>query len=258
MHTSHTLDPRAKRWGIVAKYAALLCVGFFVAPFIFTAITGLIGLIVAGVIMLAAWMLLPTVETAARNLRLKMLKAEAARNPIETLENEYLRREQELNERRNKITALAAKTENFGSQLEDFKRRWPANAPKYESVYQRMVALVADSRRQWKKAETNLNNFAAEIEKAKAEWAIAESASDLQKDAGKVEEEFLARIRSGAAFEAIQLGMNSAIAQIDQLLMESESDEINVTGTAPQSAPAALPGPESRPLTSDLKSKANP
>lgn len=40
-------DPRAKRWGNFAKVAALLTVGFFVAPFIWVALGGLLGLIVA-------------------------------------------------------------------------------------------------------------------------------------------------------------------------------------------------------------------
>ena len=85
MSLPQPLDPRARRWGVFAKYAALLVVGFAVAPFIWVAIGGLLGMIVAGVILLGTWMVLPAVEAAAANLRLKLIKGEASRNPVETL-----------------------------------------------------------------------------------------------------------------------------------------------------------------------------
>jgi hypothetical protein len=241
MNTPENIDPRAKRWGVIAKYAALLGVGFVVAPYIFTAITGLVGLIVAGVIMLVAWMLLPTVETAARNLRLKLLKAEAARNPIETLQNEYLRRDQALTDRKNKIERLAAKTAGFGSKLAQFKRDYPADAQAYQDIYDKMVLLAKRSRDQWILAEAQLKAFDREIDRAKAKWEMAIAADGLRQDAGTVEAEFLAKLKVESSLDAIELGMNTAFAQLDTLLMESEAFEINVTGTAPKSALAALP-----------------
>lgn len=225
-------EQRAQRWATVAKYVAILGVGFVVSPYVFTAITGLVGLIAAGGIMLATWMLLPAVGTFAANLRLKLLKAEAARNPIETLENEHLRRSQLLTERKNKIETLAAKTNGFGSKLTDFKRRYPDEAQTYQDIYDKMVLLLKRSREQWTMAERQLVAFQGEIDKAKAKWAMALAAADLRQDAGKVEEEFLARLKVECSFETIELGMNSAFAQLDTLLMESESVEINVTPAA--------------------------
>ncbi|MFA6290033.1 MAG: hypothetical protein WC661_21825 [Opitutaceae bacterium] len=49
-------DPRAKRWGNVAKYGAVLVVGFFAAPYVWVSIGGLIGLVVAFVLITAVWM----------------------------------------------------------------------------------------------------------------------------------------------------------------------------------------------------------
>ncbi len=218
-----TNDPRARRWGIVAKYAALLGVGFFVAPYVFTAITGLIGLLAAGGIMLGAWMVLPTIEAGAANLRLKFIKAEAAKNPIETLQNEYLRRTQSLNERKEKIETLAAKTAGFGTKLSQFKRDYPSEAHVYQDIYDKMVLLLQRSRGQWVLAEKQLDSFDREIEKAKAKWDMALAAADLRKDAGNVEAEFFAKLRVECSFDAIELGMNSAFAQLDTLLMESEA-----------------------------------
>jgi len=254
---TQNIDPRAKRWGVFAKYAVLLAVGFFVAPYIFTAITGLIGLVVAGVLMLLVWMLLPAVETTARNMRLKLLKQAAARNPIETLQNEYLRREQALNERKNKIETLAAKTAGFKGKLDQFKRDYPNDAQAYQDIYDKMVLLLKRSRDQWVIAEKQLNAFDGEIIKAKAKWEMALAAADLRKDAGQVEAEFFAKLRVESSLDAIETGMNAAFAQLDTLLMESEAVEINVTGTAPKSANAELPAPQTRTSVDQITSHTN-
>lgn len=218
-----TPDQRAQRWGVVAKYAALLVVGFFVAPYIFTAITGLVGLAVAGALMLGTWVALPSIQAGAANLRLKLIKAEAAKNPIETLQNEYLRRSQALNERKTKIEQLAAKTNGFGTKLQGFKRDYPSEAQVYQDIYDKMVLLLKRSREQWVLAERQLGAFDREIEKAKAKWDMALAAADLRQDAGQVEAEFFAKLRVECSFDAIELGMNTAFAQLDTLLMESDT-----------------------------------
>lgn len=216
-------DPRARRWGIIAKYAALLAVGFLVFPFIFSAIVGLLGLIVAAIIGFTAWMLAPAVESWGANMRLKMIKAEAAKNPIETLQNEYLRRTQLLNERKVKIEGLAAKTAGFGTKLAQFRRDYPSEAQAYQDIFDKMTTLLKQSRDQWMLAERGLVSFDREIDKAKAKWDMALAAADLRQDAGQVEKEFFAKLRVECSFDAIETGMNSAFAQLDTLLMESES-----------------------------------
>ena len=242
MNTPPNIDPRAKRWGVIAKYAALLGIGFIVAPWIFTAITGLVGLVVAAGLLTAVWVLAPAVQTAAQNLRIKLIKGEAARNPIETLQNEYLRREQALNERKNKIETLAAKTAGFKGKLDQFKRDYPSDAQTYQEIYDKMVILLKRSRDQWMIAERQLKAFDGEIEKAKAKWEMAQAAYQLRTDAGQVEAEFFAKLKVESSLDAIEDGMNAAFAQLDTLLMESDTVDIkNVTGTAPQ---AALPAPQ--------------
>ena len=92
-------DPRARFWGNVAKYGAVLVAGFLVAPYIWVAIGGLIGLIVAVVVILAAWMLRPVAFSFAANMRLKLIKSEAAKNPVETLQNDLKDKAQALAKR---------------------------------------------------------------------------------------------------------------------------------------------------------------
>ncbi len=231
-------EQRAQKWATITKAAGVLVVGFVLAPYIFTAITGLIGLLAAGAVMAITWTVLPMLGDAAKNLRLRLIKAEAARNPIETLEGEYLRRSQLLNERKTKIETLAAKTQGFGSKLVQFKRDYPTEAEQFQQIYDKMVLLLKRSREQWVVAEKQMRAFDGEITKAKAKWAMALAAADLRADAGKVEAEFLAKLKVECSFDTIETGMNLAFSQLDTLLMESEAVEINVTP-----AKAALPAP---------------
>lgn len=259
-------DPRAKRWATIARYAALLGVGFLVAPYVFTAITGLIGLAVAAGLMGLTWVALPWVETTAGNLRLSLVKAEAARDPIGTLEQESLRKAQALNERKDKIEALAGKTASFHSKLDSFKRDYPQDAASYQEIYDKMMLLLKRSRAQWVLAEGQLDAFDREITRAKAKWAMALAASDLRKDAGQVESEFMAKIKVECSFDTIETGMNSAFAQLDTLLMESDAQQalpssggastaalpaasgsvIDADYTTPDAAPVSAPSRRSR------------
>lgn len=108
-----TNDPRVKRWGNFAKGAVFLVFGFLMAPFIFTAITGLLGLIAGLVIVGTAWTVLPAIEDKAKNMRLKLIKAEAAKNPIETLENDYKQKSIELDKRKTAIEQLKGRIMTF-------------------------------------------------------------------------------------------------------------------------------------------------
>lgn len=237
-----TPEQRAKKYGTIAKVIAVLGVGFVVAPYVFTAITGLVGLVVAGLIVLGTWAVLPALGDFASNLRLKMIKAEAARNPIETLENEYRRRIHLLEERKIKIETLAAKTAGFGSKLTQFKREYPDEAQTYTDIYNKMLLLLKRSREQWTVASNQLDAFDSEITKAKAKWDMALAANALRQDAGNVEAEFLAKLKVECSFDTIETGMNMAFAQLDTLIMESESVEINVTNSAPKQAlPSSQP-----------------
>ncbi len=130
-------DPRAKRWGSFIKYAGLLIIGFVVSPYIFTAITGLVGLAVAGALIGGYWMLMPAVETWAGNMRLKFVKAEAARNPVETLQSELNRQRVALDERKVAIGRLNGQITTFEDKLGTIGDKYG----RQDSAYTKLAAL---------------------------------------------------------------------------------------------------------------------
>ncbi len=242
MSSSIPLTPqqKAQKWATIVRWGAYALCGFLFFPFALATIKGMLGLIACGLIAGVTWTVLPALQSYAVNMRLKMIKAEAAKNPIESLQAEYLRRDQLLEERKGKIETLAAKTAGFSTKLAQFKRDYPGEEKTYQDIYDKMVLLLKRSREQWVLAEKQLTAFDREIDRAKAKWDMALAAADLRQDAGQVEAEFFAKLKVECSFEAIEFGMNSAFAQLDTLLMESESVETNATSQA------ALPAGDSR------------
>ncbi len=242
---SPTVDPRAKRWGNVAKYAALLGVGFVVAPYVFTAITGLLGLIVAGAIMTTTWMLTPWVETKARNLRLMFIKHEAATNPVPTLQNELQRQSVALDERKTAIGHLNGQISTFQDKLDAIGDKYG----KQDSAYLKMASQLKDLRRvaknredKWQAAYVALKHFADEIERASMLWDAAQAAAAAQESSGLTEEDFMAKLKTETSLDSIRTTFNDTLASLDTDLMQGDAEKMtNVTNTSSQTA---LPAPD--------------
>jgi len=231
MPPSQPLDPRARRWGIIAKYAALLVVGFFVAPFIWIAIGGLVGMIVAGVIMLVTWMVLPSVQAAAANLRLKLIKGEASRNPVETLQNDLRDKTVALDQRKTNIEKLNGQIRTFADKVDGIRAKYGQN----DAGYLKLTADLQDLRRvsvdraeKWKVARAQLERYAEEISRASMIWDAAQAAAAARESSGLSEDDFYAKLRAETAFDSIQNSYNEALASLDSSMLESPAER-NVT-----------------------------
>lgn len=161
------LEKRRKRIETVMKVLGLGIVGFFVAPFIFLSIKGIIGLFIAVVLsVLIITVFVPWFAKAVANWRLKALKAEAAKNPIETLDNEYLRRKQQILDYRNKVRTFAAEVKNFGDQVAAFKKETfddpkeaAAESASFDEKLVKMKQLLALRTEKYVRAQEGLETF---------------------------------------------------------------------------------------------------
>lgn len=238
-----TPDQRAKRWGTFAKIAAVAVFGFFVAPFILQSIAGLIGVAVLGVTALVLWSLLPVVGSMAANLRLKLIKAEAARNPVETLEAELHRQMGELDARKTAIGELNGEILTFGDKLEGIAARYGKNDSAYIKLSQQLSDLkrvLANREEKWKLAYAQLKRFEEEIDRAGMIWEAAQAAARAQESSGLSDAEFFAKLKTETSLDAIQTSFNNALASLDTSLMQSDAEKM--LNVAP--SPLALPAPD--------------
>jgi hypothetical protein len=234
-------DPRARFWGNVAKYGALLVAGFIVAPFIWVAIGGLIGLIVAAGVILAAWMVRPVVFSFAANMRLKLIKAEAAKNPVETLQNDLKDKAKALSDRKDAIEKLNSQIRTFSDKVDEIRASYGAE----DAGYLKLSRDLVDLRRvyghrceKWKEAREQLRLYEEEIKRANMIWEAAQAAAAARETSGLTEDEFYAKLRAETAFDAIQQSYNDALSSLDTAMLEGPSaDAITMPGSGVKTRP---------------------
>lgn len=214
------LDQRRKRIETVIKIAAMLVTGFFVAPFIFISIKGLFGLLVAAVFGVAAINLAPWFASMCANWRLKALKAEAMKNPVETLQNDYRIRQENLAKYRESIVQFAAGIKNYEDRFKTFQKQHPDDAMKFAATLLKMKQLLDIRTKKYQDAERGLKEYEIEIEKAGAVWEMSVESAKLNKLAGVDTDEFERQLQSKTAIGSIQTSLNMAFSELELSLQE--------------------------------------
>jgi hypothetical protein len=235
MNTTN-LEQKRKSIETAVKILALVVVGFIVAPVIFIAIKGLIGAIVAAVVGLVAINLAPSVAAMVANWRLKALKAVAAANPIETLENQYADRQNALMGIRDNIKESYAVLQDLYAQIQEHDEKYPGRPSQNLDKYNKLKALIELRGKKYKQAQKNLAAFGEVIEEKRSDWKIAQTMARASKLAN-VGEDFQAKLMQDTALITIQDGLNMAFSELETSLLDEQP--IQPSGTQPPPAIAA-------------------
>ena len=219
--TQLTIQQKAQKWAFAAKIAAFIVLGLVVAPIIGIAIKGLVGLIVAAVVAFTTLALLPVVGTVVANLRLKLLKAEANQNPVETLQNEYLRQRKLWDQNSAAVQEFNTKVLTFSSKLDGFKKQYPSESAKFDLTLSKMQQLLQLRQSKLLEASHSLVEFQKEIKKADAIWQMGLAAAEASKGSVMTDEDFFSQVKVETSLDAVQDKLNSSFAQLDTLMLEN-------------------------------------
>jgi hypothetical protein len=235
------LEQKRKNIETAVKILALVVVGFIVAPFIFIAIKGLLGAIIAAVVGLVAINLAPSVAALVANWRLKALKAVAAANPIETLENQYADRQNALIGIRDNIKESYAVLQDLYAQIQEHDEKYPGKPSQNLDKYNKLKALIELRGKKYKQAQINLKAFGEVIEEKRSDWKIAQTMARASKLAN-VGEDFQSKLMQDTALITVQDGLNLAFSELETSLLDEQSTEPSPTQPA-----GAIAAPPSRP-----------
>lgn len=222
------LETKRKRIETVVKIALLGVAGFLVAPFIYTAITGLVGLVVAATAGLVIVNLAPSAAALIANWRLKALKAVAAANPIETLENQYAERENALIKIRDNIKEFYAVVQELWGQIQAHNEKYPDRPSQFLEKYNKMKDLLALRSAKYKQAQANLKGFSELIDEKRSDWKVAQAAAKAMKLAN-VGEDFQSKLMADTALTTIQDGLNFAFSELEVSLLDEQPIPTTVT-----------------------------
>ena len=217
------LEKKRKNIELGVKLGAFALVGFLVAPFIFLAIKGLIGLLIAGGIAFTAMQFAPYFSMKIANWRLAAIKAEAAKDPISTLQNDYRFKQINLDEFGQSIKVFSAEVKQFESKVVSLAKQYPEEVPIYREQAVKMNRLLKLREDKYKEAQDNLRQYDMEIKKASTLWDMSQAALKLSKAAGESEDDFFSKIKSETALDSVQKSLNMAFADLEFALMEEDN-----------------------------------
>ena len=228
MSNQVTPEQKKQRTELIIKVVGLLGVCLILGPLATTLAAGgmaLAGLIVGAAALFTVVKFIPWFALKIGNARLKAIKAEASKNPVETLQNDYQKRQSALGEFRQKIVNFSAEVKNFADKLVDFNKKFPAEAPKFKEQLSKMRQLLELRQKKYQQAQDGLAVYELEIQKAGAIWDMGQAAAKMNEAAGMTEEDFLAKIQVETALNSITTNLNEAFADLEISLMDDDKEK---------------------------------
>jgi hypothetical protein len=205
------------------------------------AVTSIAMAIVVAIGICGTLMVLPAMGRWWKIQVLKMMKATARRNPVETLELELIGRQKAYEAARKQVTVIVGKSEALREQLDDLQRIHKRTDPGLEKMYTRLSGLAERLRTSLGITGKKLEEFKDFVAFQRDRWEIAKSTGELAsmlRDAqgGDVTDRFLA----DTAIDSIRTELSNSFAQIDDILGAeevkaafSEAKMIDVTPAPP-------------------------
>lgn len=206
--------------------AALGVTGLLVAPFIFMAIGGIIGLAIAAGVSFTLVQLAPWFGLKIANWKYRLIDAEkvahvkavteaATENPIETLTNLLIAKKQAFNEFEASVIQAATARSNFAQKVETFKKRYPQRASEFEKQLSRMTNLVEQKKTALGDAKISLQDGDMKLEEMKAYYEMSKDAIEANRAAGMDTGDAFEKLKADTACDAVFESMNLAFAQLE-------------------------------------------
>lgn len=231
---------RSKTFAKVLAWAIGLGSAVLIAPIVFLAVKGIVGLILAVAIGYTGMKLAPWFGTVVSNLSLKLIRWEARINPIETMMNVYQERSEATKEAEVQIKAFNGQVNAYAGQVATMAKRYPEDAKKFQDHLAAMRELLNRRYGALEVAKNRLAKYYEGIERASAIWDMTKASDAISRSAGLLsEKDAIQRIKSDEALKSVEDSMARSFAELDHALRTELADDGTPALEAP-SQPAML------------------
>jgi hypothetical protein len=210
------------KWGGFA--VGFMAISFLFAPIAFSVFQGALGLLAFLAVFIVGNALLFPLTTRLANWRLKLIKEEAERNPIETMENQLREKQRSLVAYKNALERSMGFVKNFGSKLAKTKQEHPNSPeiPELEKNYNLQVRAIEHRRAKYREGQETLVKFERDVERQRDIWALILDARQMNEAMGAddSEKKFLEKLQMDTAHAAVASEMNAVFAGIELELEE--------------------------------------
>lgn len=230
---SFTFNPSGRQQVLALRIAAaagaVLALAAL-APFIWGAVSGGLGLLALALIGgagVALFQALPLLGQKLENRLLAARKAEARANPIEQLQNFLLQKRQRVVAFKQSVVRIGAQIKSMSDMIEERKRQKPGyDASRQENAVRAMrdahVLLVV----KYKNAELALVQLSEVVEDKKFEWRFGQAGQaalhHLNATSGQ---ELLNQMLADEAFDSVRENFNQVFSEL-----EMEAEKLSSTG----------------------------
>jgi len=207
------------------------------APLTVLALKAVTSIAMAAVIGLGLFMgfsALPLILRWWRILVLKMMKATARRNPVETLQLELIDRKQAFETAAATVVAVSAMRDSLREKLDEYVEKHRTKDAGLERSINQLSELVDRLRASLRQAGIKIEDFERFVARQADRWKLAKATGELaallkESGGGDVTDRFL----KDEAIDTIRDALNLSFAQIDQILQKEEVRQIVATDPVP-------------------------
>ena len=202
-------------------------------------VTSIFMALVVGLGITGLLLALPALGRWWRVQVLKMLKASAQRNPVETLQLELIGQQKAFDKAGRIVVALIAQRDSLREELADYFAKHQVKDPSLEKMVDQLSSLVDRLKTSLGQTGVKLGEFERFVARQADRWKIAQKTGELaamlrETQGGDVTSRFLA----DTAVDTIRSELNTSFAEIDQILEREEIKAIVADSQRSLPAPA--------------------
>jgi hypothetical protein len=197
-----------------------MCFIAVLAPFIWLAVAGGIGLVAIGAVLAVGFAVvqaLPLLGQKLENGLLEARKAEARKSPIAQLQNEMLRRAHRLKSFRSALVQVGSQIESIAQMMEESRRKDPGYVlERQERGLVRLKEFHAANLNRLVQAQSTLEEFRLTVQRKESEWRIALAISDANEILDpNATDNLMQDLLTDTALRSVQERFNSVFAELD-------------------------------------------
>lgn len=231
------IDPEQKRktiekWTKIGVWGGgLLAVGLL-KTLIFSALEGVILLGALGVAVGVIWSVAPALAVWFANKRIQALVAVIEANPIETMTNLYIEKQQEFKQQEDAVTEFDAQFRNVSDLIEGLKRTDPEEAKGYVQMRDVMEEGLKELRGEQAEAQKELKNAKSAIDKMKRLWTVACALNKALAASASAQQKVFQQIKQDVAVDTVRTNLNKAFANLNTAVERRRNASLfNTTAT---------------------------
>lgn len=196
-----------------------------VGPLMFTILHGLgaiAALLVATAAITTVWKFIPYCGMVIGNWRLKAIKAEASKNPIETLQNQFNEKTKAIAEFKEQIGLFHGKILTFEDNVKQYVAEGLDDAQSYVEQLAKMKRLFELRREKYKQSEAALSEFEKTIQQTDRKWKMALAAQQMNIAAGQISGDVFDKICIETAITSVQDRLNESFGELEMALIDDD------------------------------------